>query len=223
MNWRRPTWWFLHRVKGRFSQEAGAALFQGLRIRLTLWYCGVLGAALVLFSVVLYLGAEYFLINPIKDNAARHADAHVGQLLSSPFPTSACSTFNTRGPFGSPPPDLGQSMTELVACFDQNGNLVRNGSTPYLPSAFLSNNLAKTVLQTGQENGDFVNVGGSLGQVYRYAEVIPSSNGPIGVVMIGETVQQQENALNLLLTLLLSVGGVALLGAGVGGLLLANR
>src|SRR5438874_2227538 len=134
MNWRRPTWWFLHRVKGRFSQEAGAALFQGLRIRLTLWYCGVLGAALVLFSVVLYLGAEYFLINPIKDNAARHADAHVGQLVSS-----------------------------------------------------------------------------------------PTGNGYLGVVVIGETVQDQENALNLLLTLLLSVGGVALLGAGAGGLFLANR
>ena len=206
MNWRRPTWWFLHRVKGRFSQEAGAALFQGLRIRLTLWYCGVLGAALVLFSVVLYFGAEYFLINPIKDNAARHADAHVGQLLTSPFPANACSTFNTRGPFGSPPPDLGQSMTELVACFDQNGNLVRNSSTPYLPSAFLSNNLAKTVLQTGQENSDFVNVGGSLGQVYRYAEVVPSptGNGYLGVVVIGETVQEQDNALNLLLTLLLN-------------------
>ncbi|MFL5700247.1 MAG: sensor histidine kinase [Ktedonobacteraceae bacterium] len=225
MNWRRPTSWFLHRVKGRFSQEAGAALFQGLRIRLTLWYCGVLGAALVLFSVVLYFGAQYFLINPIKDNAARHADAHVGQLLSSPFPASACSTFNTRGPFGSPPPDLGQSMTELVACFDQNGNLVRNSSTPYLPSAFLSNNLAKTVLQTGYENSDFVNVGGSLGQVYRYAEAVPSpsGNGYIGVVVIGETVQEQESALNLLLTLLLSVGGVALLGAGAGGLFLANR
>src|SRR3989440_2662657 len=225
MNWRRPTWWFLHGVKGRFSEEAGAALFQGLRIRLTLWYCGVLGAALVLFSVVLYFGAQYFLINPIENNAARHADAHVSQLLTSPFPASACSTFNTRGPFGSPPPDLGQSMTELVACFDQNGNLVRNDSTPYLPSAFLSNNLAKTVLQTGQENSDFVNVGGSLGQVYRYAEVVPSptGNGYLGVVVIGETVQEQENALNLLLTLLLSVGGVALLGAGAGGLFLSNR
>jgi len=41
--------------------------------------------------------------------------------------------------------------------------------------------------------------------------------------MIGETVQEQESALNLLLTLLLSVGGVALLGAGAGGLFLANR
>src|SRR6266487_2362554 len=225
MNRIRFAWESLRRRQSPYSQEPGAALFHGLRIRLTLWYCGVLGAALVLFSVVLYFGAQYFLINPIKDNAARHADAHVGQLLSSPFPASACSTFNTRGPFGSPPPDLGQSTTELVACFDQNGNLVRNDSTPYLPSAFLTNNLAKTVLQTGHENSDFVNVGGSLGQVYRYAEVIPSptGNGYLGVVMIGETVQEQESALNLLLTLLLSVGGVALLGAGAGGLFLANR
>src|SRR5205823_1991570 len=51
----------------------------------------------------------------------------------------------------------------------------------------------------------------------------PSGNGYIGVVVIGETVQEQESALSLLLTLLLSIGGVALLGAGVGGLFLANR
>jgi signal transduction histidine kinase len=43
------------------------------------------------------------------------------------------------------------------------------------------------------------------------------------VVLIGESVQPQEAALSLLLKLLLSIGGVALLGAGVGGLFLANR
>jgi len=43
------------------------------------------------------------------------------------------------------------------------------------------------------------------------------------VVLIGESVQAQESALSLLLTLLLGIGGVALLGAGLGGLFLANR
>src|SRR2546421_9355585 len=117
MNWRRPTWWFLQRVKGRFSQEAGAALFQGLRIRLTLWYCGVLGAALVLFSVALYLGAQYFLFTPIETDASMHAHAHVAQWLTF-SPDRACSSFPTdrSGPF---PPSL-RFTPEIVACFDQN-------------------------------------------------------------------------------------------------------
>src|SRR5438874_11247925 len=116
MNWRRPTWWFLHLVKGRFSQEAGAALFQGLRIRLTLWYCGVLGAALVLFGVVLYLGAQYFLLHPIEADAQTHAQVHMNEWLSGAI-DRACPAFGPRGQFGSPP---GQSflMPELVVCFD---------------------------------------------------------------------------------------------------------
>jgi signal transduction histidine kinase len=41
--------------------------------------------------------------------------------------------------------------------------------------------------------------------------------------MVGESIKAAENVLSLLFTLLLTVGGVALLGAGLGGLFLANR
>jgi signal transduction histidine kinase len=213
-------WWPLHRREGRLSREPGAALFWGLRIRLTLWYCGVLGAALVLFGVALYFGTQYFLLSPIEADAAGHAHAHVGQVLSRA--PGACSTF---GPFGQPGPDQGPFRSELVACFDQNGNLVQNYSTTQLPSAFLTNTLAKMALQTGQPQSDIVDAGGSTGQIYRYAEVVPGPSGSryAGVVLIGESVKDQENALSLLVKLLLSIGGVALLGAGVGGLFLANR
>jgi signal transduction histidine kinase len=115
-------------------------------------------------------------------------------------------------------------MPELVACFDQNGNLLP-GQNNAGPSAFLTNTLAKSALQTGQPANDIVNAGGTAGQIYRYAVVVPSptGSGSAGVVMIGEIVQAQEAALSLLLTLLLSIGGVALLGAGLGGLFLSNR
>src|SRR6266566_7604313 len=102
MSWRSQVWSKVNRDKSRLSQEAGAAMFQGLRIRLTLWYCGVLGAALVLFGVALYFGTQYFLLSPIEADAAGHARAHVSQVLSSA--TGACSTF---GPFGQPGPDQG--------------------------------------------------------------------------------------------------------------------
>src|SRR5436309_3259984 len=150
---------FLLQRKHHASQEPGEAMFRGLRIRLTLWYCGVLGVVLLLFGVILYFGAQIFLINPIKDNARQHADAHVSQLLAT-FSENACSTFPARGPGGFSPSDLGQPTMELVACFDQNGTLVQIASTSYLPPAFLSNNLAKMVLQTGQAHSDYVNVGG---------------------------------------------------------------
>src|SRR5438552_17238131 len=104
MNRNRSAWWpLLQRRKSRLSREAGAALFQGLRVRLTLWYCGVLGAALVLFGVILYFGAQYFLVNSIETNAQQHADAHVVQVQSGV--PDACLTNSpfSQGPFGQPP------------------------------------------------------------------------------------------------------------------------
>ena len=201
-------------------------MFQGLRVSLTLWYCVVLGAALVLFGVALYFGAQYSLLTPIENDAAGHARAHVGQWLSeSPF-RGACpllAPYAPPGQFGAP---SGQpfTMNEIVVCFDQNGSLPSYENTTGLPSAFLNNNLVKSALSTGQPATDIVN-GGTRGSIYRYAQVVPNPKGSgyVGVVLIGESIQAQQNALSLLLNLLLAIGGVALLGAGLGGLFLANR
>jgi signal transduction histidine kinase len=222
MNRMKSVWWPLRRGKGRHSREAGAAMFQGLRIRLTLWYCGVMGAALVLFGVSLYFGTQYFLLQPIAADAGLHAQAHMNEWISGAI-DRACPSSGSQGQFGSPP-GQGFQMPELVACFDQNGNLLP-GQNNAGPSAFVTNTLAKSALQSGQPAYDIVNAGGTVGQIYRYAVVVPNptGSGSAGVVMIGEIVQAQEAALSLLLTLLLSIGGVALLGAGLGGLFLSNR
>jgi signal transduction histidine kinase len=213
----------LQRRWHQHASEPGGALFQGLRIRLTLWYCGVLGAALVLFSVALYFGAQYFLLAPVEADTAMHAHAHVDQWLMF-SPDRACLSFVPPGQFNPPPPPQGRSTSEMVACFDQNGSLMQNGNTAQLPPAFLTNTMVKTALQAGMAS-DMVDGGGTVGPIYRYAQAVPSpaGNGYVGVVLIGESIKAQENALSLLLTLLLSVGGVALLGAGIGGLFLANR
>lgn len=222
MNWRRPGWSILHRRRGKLSQEAGAALFQGLRVRLTLWYCGVLGAALILFSIALYFGAQYFFLQPYKAMAQFHANGHVGMWQSGQM-NNACPSFGSTGPFGSPP---GQDylMTEMVVCYDTHGNLLQGEDTSGLPSAFVTNTLVQSALQNGQAF-DMVNAGGTIGWVYRYAQVVPNpaGNGNLGVVVIGENIDAQESALSLLLILLLSLGGAALLGTGVGGLFLSNR
>jgi signal transduction histidine kinase len=230
MNRSLPTWLHLRRGKrspiyrGTYAQGPEAALFHGLRIRLTLWYCLVLGLALVLFCVILYFGVQYFLLTPVEDDATAHAYAHVGQWLRI-SPDRACSQYGPQGGLGPPPPSQGIFMSELVACYDQNGSLKQNANTEDYPSAFLNNNLAKMALRKGQPVSDTVDGGGTNGQIYRFALTVPNpaGNGNVGVVMIGESIQNQENALSLLLTLMLIVGGVALIGAGLGGLFLANR
>jgi signal transduction histidine kinase len=224
---RISNWWPLRRGKGRLTREAGAALFQGLRVRLTLWYCGVLGAALVLFSVILYFGAQYFLINPIETDAEQHAGAHVIQVQTGD--PDACLTYApfNQGPFGPPPQNQGPFNTELVACYQSDGSLAPAdiSEESELPSVFFTNGLAKLALQTGHPQSDIVDAGGSTGQIYRYAEPIPSTRGSgyVGVVVIGESVRDAESALGTLLKLLLALGGAALLGAGVGGLFLSKR
>ena len=198
-------------------------MFHGLRIRLTLWYCAVLGAALVLFSVTLYLGAQYFLLTPVEASVTLHTRAHVDQWLSI-SPDRACSSFISPDRFGPSPSALGQPMFEMVACFDQKGTLLRNESTAQLPPAFLTNTIAKTALQEGVAS-DVVDAGGTVGSIYRYALVVPSPtrDGNAGVVLIGESIERQKTVLSLLLMLLLAVGGITLLGAGLGGLFLAER
>ena len=213
---------FLHRGRSLLSREPGAALFRGLRINLTLWYCAVLAAALIVFSLVLYLSAQYFLIDPIKNDVVMHAEAHVHQWGSG-SPDHACPPFGPSGQFGQPS-GQGFGMPEMVICFDQNGSLLANEDTSGLPSAFLPNNLAQQALQTGQPADDIINAGGSYGQIYRYALVVHDPSGNVlGVVMVGESIQAQVNAVSLLLILLLSIGGITLFGAGLGGLFLANR
>jgi signal transduction histidine kinase len=222
MNRSRFSWWPLPHREGRQSHEAGAALFQGLRTRLTLWYCGVMGAALVLFGLALYFGANYYLLNPVEADTARHAQAHQDQWINF-SPVHACPLFDPQNRFG-PPPGQGSGL-EWIACYDQNGSLLQNQSTTGLPPGFLSNssNLVQQALRTGQPTADFVDGGETKGTIYRYALPVPGPAGNMGVVMAGERIQDQENTLTLLLRLLLAIGGVALLGAGVGGLFLSNR
>jgi signal transduction histidine kinase len=173
--------------------------------------------------VILYIGARYYLFNPVQDMTAAHARDHAIMWLTG-SPDRACSSFGSQGRFGPTPSGQGSYQFEMVACFDQNGTLLQNTSTAQLPSAFLSNTVAKKALQTGGAN-DTVDVGGTFGRTYRYAQAVPNPNGNgyIGVVVIGESIQVQENALSLILVLLLSIGGVTLVGAGLGGLFLADR
>ena len=228
MNWSMPGWWPLHRRAGRHPQEAGASLFQGLRIRLTFWYCAVLAAALVLSGIVLYFSVQHFLLDQLENSVRQNATA-IAQHAATDSDHS-CPPENMP-PSGFGPSPSGQESDQqalyLVACFDRNGAVLQTdntSNTAAFPSAFLNATLVQQALQQGSASGT-VNAGDSYGLMYCYAIAIPDMhrNGYLGVVMVGASIQQQEDTLSLLLNLLLAVGGLALLGAGAGGLFLANR
>ena len=185
--WRPP-----RQRMSRHTQEPGAGLFQGLRVRLTLWYCGMLGMALVLFGVVLYFGTQYFLLTPIETDAALHAHTHAELWLTGSL-DRACPFLVSSVQSGSSP-GLDLPLPERVVCFDQHGSRLADEYTTGLPAALLNTTLAKRALETGQPSTDTVDAGGSVGQIYRYALPVPSPTGKgyVGVVMIAESIQVQE-------------------------------
>src|SRR5438045_6068650 len=148
MSWTSQVWSRVHRNRSHLSQEAGTAMFQGLRIRLTLWYCGVLGVALILFGVALYFGTQYFLLSPIASDAAMHALVHQNEWYTNSA-SQACPALGQQGRFDQPP-GQGFQRPEQVACFDQNGNSLAAQPTTSLPTALLNTSLPKTASQPGQ-------------------------------------------------------------------------
>lgn len=220
------SWWPPPMMRRRLAQGPGEALFRGIRLRLTLWYCAVLGTALALFGVALYVGVRYALLNPITVAAQFHARGHAHQWLSGDH--NACPSPDHPDQSDSPGLSQGQGFftSELIVCFDQFGSLLPQEDTTGLPSAFLSNTVARVALQSSTGSAsDTVDAGSPIGKIYRYALLVssPTGNGVLGVVVVGESVEAQDDALSSLLNLLLTIGGGALLCAGLGGLFLANR
>ena len=140
-------WWPPRQRMSRHTQEPGSGLFQGLRMRLTLWYCGMVGMALVLFGVVLYFGIQYFLLTPIETDAALQAHIHAELWLTGSL-DRACPFLVSSDQSGSSP-GQGLPIPEGVVCFDQYGSMLAGEYTTGLPAAFLSTPL--TLLRADAE------------------------------------------------------------------------
>lgn len=216
------------KIPRRLSSEPGAALFKLLRIRLTLWYSGVVGGALLVFGIALYFGAQYMLFTPIQDDLAEQASIIALQWQN--FPSSLCNPLQLKLPIQIPhwPSTHLHSfqVTHVIACIDTQGRLFHMGSSngEEVPTTFLNTSLLKISLQKGHAV-DIVDGGSAYGRIYRYALTVTDTTHKklLGVLMVGQSVATQDNALTILLTLLLSMGAITLLGSGLGGLFLANR
>ncbi len=196
--------------------EPEAVLFARIRRRLTLSYTLVLASLLVLFGVALYVGASWALFHDIDgalSNSAQRASTYWQTNVS--LVDGSC-------------PDLDPYASVLWVCSDQNGVVLKQS---HLENQLASQGVslsAGATITASLGNGAVINTidaGPGIGAVRRYALAVPdpSSNGYLGVIVIGAVVQGQVTALQILLILLLILGVVTLLASALGGLFLSRR
>lgn len=191
----------------RAPPDPEAALFRGIRRRLTLWYGAVLVAVLILFGVSLYFAENQALLQPINNDLATHADA-VQEAWQDQL-TRTC-------------PGIA-SHAKYWACFGPNGRMLNQGGEIDDVPMFPTWSFAQTALH-GQPTSDTINGGGDAGVVRRYAQAIRRPDGKLlGVVLVATGVQGELDALHLLLILLLIFGALALIAGTLGGLFLSGR
>ncbi|HEY7780458.1 MAG TPA: ATP-binding protein [Ktedonobacterales bacterium] len=199
---------------GAGRSDPSERLFAGIRMRLILWYSGVLAVILVLAGLLLYVGMREVLLHP------------VGDLLNTGS-TRLARDWAVRGgpPFACLPGRLSQSAPLFVACYDQTGAEISNNALGDLAPGFLGPTAARAALAGSGVATDTVDGGNGYGAIQRQAVVVrdPAGHQAVGVVVVGWLIQGDIDALNKLLALLLAVGALTLAGSGIGGILLARR
>ncbi len=196
------------------ASEPEAALFAGIRRRLTLSYTLVLASLLVLFGVALYVGASQALFRPIDDNLASIASGTATQW---------------QGSLAGPNPGCDVRGYLIRECLDQNGGVLASSrETADLSQSTGTSLTMGSIVTDTFHNGqvlDTIDAGGTVGAIRRYALAVPdpSGNGYLGVIIVGAVVQGEVMALQVLLILLLILGIITLLASALGGLFLSRR
>jgi signal transduction histidine kinase len=212
----------------RLSGEPSAAMFRRIRLRLTLWYTGVLAAALLILGIALYLGVSHALLAPVDDYLHSQAQGLSQTVQNDIFFFQACQGGDI-GPLGADPSLRAyRDSGILAACYGQTDSQVIS----YVPlstqaqgyaGALRASSLVLAAAQSGSAT-QTTNFGPPLGRMRLYAQFVPGPPGnPSTVVEVAAQVGPQLDALHTLLILLLIMGAIALVLAAVGGSFLADR
>lgn len=179
-----------------------------LRARLTLWYTGVLGAALLLFAAVVYLSLSFNLTNQIEQSLSRTAD-DVLATLSGGMPEDLALTLRAL------------DLTSNVALQIQNdrGEIVwQSANAPDTGSAF-------DPAQAGSETNVYstVSLSGHEFRVLTVPVFRRPDNVLLGFLQLAESMDTVRLVSRTLLLVLVGGGVLALLAAAIIGYLAAGR
>jgi hypothetical protein len=221
-------------VQGPLTREKPeAALFNRLRLNLTLLYAAVLAAMLVAMGVALYIALRGQLLQPAATRVVARARFHAEPwALGQP---GVCATAAAgRAPGGGTPPPRAPTETPFwIACFDPTGKVFLSSTDPppppnsavpppVLPELASEAGLVERAIRDGAA-WDMVD-GGSAGTLIRGAAAVRNPAGQIlGVTQITQPVAEQLNTLSLVRNLLFGLGSLVVALASAGGWLLASR
>jgi signal transduction histidine kinase len=221
----RGLWWLQEHWPWlrRHLAEPSAAMFARIRLRLVAWYMGILVAILSIAGILLYVGVQAAVLAPVNDALAAFAQ-NIGDGWRTAGVVPCGSQFVAITSTAAAPRNI--LGTSYIACYDPSGQLL--ATSPFLSDVssftiaqFTRADLAQSALASGSAT-DTIDGGATVGAIQRYALTVRDANGAIlGVVQVGAPVQEYENSLHTLASLIWIVGALTIVGAGLGGWFLA--
>ncbi|QBD83124.1 hypothetical protein EPA93_47060 [Ktedonosporobacter rubrisoli] len=233
----RPRWPF----RSKRITEPGAAMFAKLRTHLTLWYTAILGGTILLFGLALYFGTQQMLFAPVQAQLARQARQlqQAWQVagtcpLDASFPSTAALQIERSAPEKrTRTADNTFSDTFVQVVYNSSFVCATADGKPAQAIGHVQPQVQGiiSIRQTARQGQpiQIVEESGQGGQWAWYsvpvytAQTYSSAGQLLGVAQVGESVKVQNDALQILLLLLCSVGVLALGVASLGGQFLANR
>lgn len=193
--------------------KAEEALLRRARMRLMLWYLGVLAGALTIFGVSLYAVVHHSILEPLDQRLA-NSTHHIGVFWRKNSDTVSCPPLSQRQLFG----------VTYWACFSIDGTLIAASDPGAVTADFYDRPLVLQAAQLGTATGTVSNAfeaGPMEMRAQRFARL--KGRGPLGIVLVGVPVESVLNALNVLAERLLEVGLLIFVCAVLGSMLLVNR
>ncbi len=203
-------YWSSHRLRTRSRWPARPII----RVRLTLWYVLVLAGVLISFSALLYLILDQALDDQVDAHLRLSAEQALGALS---FNADQLQVLQTEGESEITP--LAEQGL-LVRVLQIDGRVVASAGpfhTLPLPAAELA------AARQGQARFTQVDAPGGSTPVRLYITPYTITNRVYGVVVLGQSLQPNQDTLQQLLLILAVVVPLTLAAASAGGLFLANR
>ena len=190
-----------------------------IRLRLTLWYTALLGATLILFSVIVYSALSTNLWAQVEQDAARQA-GEVASALTQQLQFDILVIRNPRSTMQFPDIDLFASASG-VQIVDFDGMIVKRSSNLGAMSV-PDYRMALDAVQHG-ENYNYYTGGAGEPELLVYSVPLVVNDSIVGAVQVIKNVDSVRSTLSQVSRYLILGTGLSLVLAAIVGAFLARR
>ncbi|MBV9119149.1 MAG: HAMP domain-containing histidine kinase [Chloroflexi bacterium] len=183
-----------------------------LRLRLTLWYTGILAAALLLVSVIVYFTLAYTLNQQVNQFLTARAQQYTRALIAA-GPPGRGSEFIRAQVANFNPDTYAQFVLPDGTALSRTGNLP--GGWP------IDGSVVDKALHSDHPVEQTVKLGDAWVRIDNFGVTV--DNQPFGVLQLGRDITQTESSLSFLREVLIVAGVGGVLASFAAGWLLARQ